>query len=81
MSEFIVGDPILENLLFKTGDDDILRDVKKILRWRWRQRGNKKYKEHVMLWKGFLMSDVTWVLEDDFTDPQVLQKSIAYDKP
>ena len=62
-------------------DEEKLWEVEKLLRWRWRKIRNRKTREFLVLWKGFPLHEASWVLEKDFTYPDVLEEDIITDQP
>ena len=61
--------------------DEPFWEIEKILRWRKIKRGNKIQKEYLILWKGFPVDDASWVIKEQFIQPQLLTKFIEDDKP
>jgi len=45
------------------------------------RKGNKIQKEYLILWKGFPVDDASWVIKEQFIQPQLLDKFIEDDKP
>ena len=61
--------------------DEPYWEIEKILRWRKVRKGNKIQKEYLVLWKGFPVDDASWVIKEQFIQPQLLDKFITDDKP
>ena len=47
-------------------------EIEKILRWRKVKRNKKIQKEYLVLWKGFPISEASWVVQDQFIRPELL---------
>ena len=45
------------------------------------KRNKKIQKEYLVLWKGFPVSEASWVVQDQFIQPELLQQFIQDDKP
>ena len=56
-------------------------EIERILRWRKIKRNKKIQKEYLVLWKGFPVSEASWVVQDQFIRPELLQQFIQDDKP
>ena len=56
-------------------------EIERILRWRKIKRNKKIQKEYLVLWKGFPVSEASWVVQDQFIRPELLQEFIQDDKP
>ena len=56
-------------------------EIEKILRWRKLKRNKKIIKEYLVLWKGFPVSEASWVNKEQFMRPELLQDFIQDDKP
>ena len=56
-------------------------EIEKILRWRKTKRKNKTIKEYLVLWKGFLVDEASWITQDQFIQPELLNQFIQDDKP
>ena len=56
-------------------------EVEKILRWRKVKKNKKIVKEFLVLWKGFPVSEASWVVQEQFSYPELLQNFIQDDKP
>ena len=56
-------------------------EIEKILRWRKVKRNKKIQKEYLVLWKGFPVSEASWVIQDQFSYPGLLQQFLQEDKP
>ena len=56
-------------------------EVEKILRWRKIKKNKKIIKEYLVLWKGFPVEEATWVIPEQFIQPELLQQFIQEDKP
>ena len=56
-------------------------EIERILRWRKIKRNKKIQKEYLVLWKGFPVSEASWVVQDQFIRPELLQNFIQDDKP
>ena len=56
-------------------------EIERILRWRKVKRNKKIQKEYLVLWKGFPVSEASWVIQDQFIRPELLQTFIQDDKP
>ena len=56
-------------------------DIERILRWRKIKKKKKIIKEYLVLWKGFPVSEASWVTQDQFINPELLQQFLQEDKP
>ena len=56
-------------------------EVEKIFRWRKVKKNKKIVKEFLVLWKGFPVSEASWVVQEQFSYPELLQNFIQDDKP
>ena len=56
-------------------------EIEKILRWRKVKRNKKILKEYLVLWKGFPVSEASWVIQDQFIRPELLRQFLQEDKP
>ena len=56
-------------------------EIEKILRWRKIKKNKKIIKEFLVLWKGFPVSEASWVVQEQFSYPELLQDFINDDKP
>ena len=41
----------------------------------------KNIKQYLVLWRGFPVEEATWITQDQFIKPELLQKFIQDDKP
>ena len=62
-------------------EDDELYEVEKLLRWRWVGPSGRRYKEFLVLWKGWSIDDASWIPSENFTYARELKKMITRDKP
>ena len=62
-------------------EDDGPYDVERLLRWRWRGPSSRRQKEFLVLWTGWSLDDASWILAENFTSAQELDKMIKRDKP
>ena len=56
-------------------------EIERILRWRKIKRNKKIIKEYLVLWKGFPASEASWIHQDQFIRPELLNQFIQEDKP
>ena len=56
-------------------------EIEKILRWRKVKRGRKILKEYLVVWKGFPISEASWVTREQFSQPDLLQRFLDEDNP
>ena len=81
-SVYTSGGPVSpDQLPIISEEGEELWETEKLLRWRWRKVGNKKVREFLVLWKGFPLHEASWVLENDFTYPDILKQDIEKDQP
>ena len=66
--------------LEKTPDDDE-HEIERLLRGRWVNRGNRRIREFLILWKGLGLDDARWVPETDITPPSHRRMLIDRDRP
>ena len=45
------------------------------------KRNKKILKEYLVLWKGFPVSEASWVIQDQFIRPELLRQFLQEDKP
>ena len=48
-------------------------ETEKILRWRWVRKGRRLTKEHLVLWRGQPVDEMSWIAEADLLDPEILR--------
>ena len=56
-------------------------EVEKILRWRKVKMNKKIIKQYLVLWRGFPVEEATWITQNQFIRPELLQQFIQDDKP
>ena len=56
-------------------------EIERILRWRKVKMNKKIIKQYLVLWRGFPVEEATWITQDQFIKPELLQKFIQDDKP
>ena len=56
-------------------------EIEKILRWRKVKMNKKIIKQYLVLWRGFPVEEATWITQEQFIRPELLQKFIQEDKP
>ena len=56
-------------------------EIEKILRWRKVKRNKKIIKEYLVLWRGFPISEATWIIQDQLMKPELLNQFLQDDKP
>ena len=56
-------------------------EIEKILRWRKIKMNKKIIKQYLVLWRGFPVSEATWITQDQFIRPELLQQFLNEDKP
>ena len=56
-------------------------EVEKILRWRKFKTNKKITKQYLVLWRGFPVEEATWITENQFIRPELLQQFFQDDKP
>ena len=62
-------------------EDDEPYEVEKLLQWRWAGPSGRRFKEFLVLWKGWSIDDASWIPADNFTYARELKKMITRDKP
>ena len=62
-------------------EDDEPYEVEKLLRWRWAGPSGRRFKEFLVLWKGWSIDDASWIPANNFTYTRELKKMITRDKP
>ena len=67
-------------------DDDLeveepYYEIEKILRWRKVKRGRKILKEYLVLWKGYPVTEASWIQAEQFSNPDQLQQYLEDDQP
>ena len=61
--------------------DDEEFEIEKVLRWRYYKSGNKKKKEYLVMWKGWPLSDATWLQADEVWPKENFKNMIERDNP
>ena len=61
--------------------EDPYWEIEKILRWRKVKRNKKIIKEYLVLWRGFPVSEATWIVQDQLMKPELLNQFLQDDKP
>ena len=56
-------------------------EIGKLLRWRKVKRNKKILKEYLVLWRGFPISEASWITQDQLINPRLLQQFIDEDQP
>ena len=56
-------------------------EIEKILRWRKVKRGRRILKEYLVLWKGYLITEASWIQAEQFSHPDQLQQYLEDDQP
>ena len=56
-------------------------EIEKILRWRKVKINKKIIKQYLVLWRGFPVNEATWITQEQFIRPELLQQFIQEDKP
>ena len=56
-------------------------EIERILRWRKGKRGRKIIKEYLALWKGYPVTEASWVPQENFSHPEQLQHYLEEDRP
>ena len=68
-----------------TGDvpdaEESYYDIERILLWRKVKHGRKFLKEYLILWKGYLVEEATWVQAGQFSNPKQLKNYLKEDNP
>ena len=54
-------------------------EIEKILRWRKIKRNKKIIKEYLVLWKGYLVQEASWVQASQFSHPTQLKDYLKED--
>ena len=62
-------------------EDDEPYEVEKLLRWRWAGPSGRRYKEYLVLWRGWSIDDASWTSAANFTYARELAKMVNRDKP
>ena len=62
-------------------EDEEVREIEKILRWRISKRGNQLLKQYLITFKEKPIDEAAWVDEHDFVDPQELAEALERDNP
>ena len=61
--------------------DDEEFEIEKVLRWRYYRSGNKQKKEYLVVWKGWPLSDATWLPMEDIRPRENFENMIERDNP
>ena len=61
--------------------DQQIYEVEKFLRWGYRKIQNRKKREFLVLWKGYLIEEAIWIPEDNITYQEYLQEELDEDNP
>ena len=56
-------------------------DIENILRWRKIKRGRRILKEHIVLWKGYRITEASWIQAEQFSHPDQLQQYLNDGQP
>ena len=56
-------------------------EIERILRWRKVKINKKIIKQYLVLWRGFPVNEATWITQEQFSRPELLQQFIQEDKP
>ena len=56
-------------------------EIEKTLRWRKVKRGRKILKEYLVLWKGYPVTEASWIQLEQFSHPDQLQQYLKDDQP
>ena len=62
-------------------EDDEEYEIEKVIRWRYYRTGNTRKKEYLVIWKGWPVSDSTWLRDDEIWPKENFKNMIARDKP
>ena len=62
-------------------DEDEQWETEKLLRFRWIQKGKRRTREFLVLYKNKPMIEATWIPESDFLDKKELAADIRRDRP
>ena len=61
--------------------DDEEFEIEKVLRWRYYRLGNRQKKEYLVVWKGWPLSDATWLPMEDIRPRENFENMIERDNP
>ena len=56
-------------------------EIKRILHWRKVKRNKKLLKGYLVLWRGYLVEEASWIQANKFSHPRQLQDYLEEDKP
>ena len=62
-------------------DDDEEYEIEKVLRWRYYKSGNTRKKEYLVVWKGWPLSDSTWLRDEEIWPKENFKNMVARDRP
>ena len=62
-------------------EDDEEYEIEKVLRWRYYKTGNTRKKEYLVVWKGWPLSDSTWLRDNEIRPKENFRNMVARDRP
>ena len=62
-------------------EDDTEYEIERILRWRYYKAENQKKKEYLVVWKGWPLSDSTWLRDEEIWPKENFKNMVARDRP